>query len=73
MTEELLKALKREMKKRGAMHCVYGFTTANGSRVVADAKKARYFTSEKAFEKWAKLVRLTECTILALHPHHIGK
>ena len=64
MTAELLKAIKCEMRRRKSLHCVYGFSTADGVKVVDDAKKARYFSSDKAFEKWAEVARLTDCVIL---------
>lgn len=35
--------IKREMRRRKALHCVYGFSSANGLKMVADAKSARFF------------------------------
>jgi hypothetical protein len=59
--------VKREMRRRKALHCVYGFSSANGLKMVADAKSARYFSSDESFEKWADLVTLTDCGIFAIH------
>lgn len=67
MSETLREALKRVMSKRKSLHCVYGFGTPQGAKIVDDARKARYFTSDEAFAKWADLVSLTGCTIYALH------
>ena len=59
--------IKREMRRRKALHCVYGFSSANGLKIVANAKSARYFSSDESFNKWADFVTLTDCTILAIH------
>ena len=67
MTERLLKDLRREMKKRKAYCCVYGFNTPTGEKVVIDAKKARYFSSAKAYEKWADLFSLLDVTIRTIY------
>ena len=56
---------KRELKRRRALHCVYGLKRKNAEFIAQDETKARYFYSDKAFEKFAEMFR--DCYILAIH------
>ena len=67
MTERLLNELRREMKKRKAFCCVYGFNTPEGEKIISDAKSARYFSSVDAYSKWAGLIGLLDVTIRTLY------
>lgn len=74
---ELIEALKKEMRRRKSLHCIYGVMDVNGGLYeiedARDAKKAIYFSSENSFRRVANSLDALGFVVRALHPHNIGK
>lgn len=52
MTNEMIKQVKKNMKRYGAKHAIYGIVKWNGEKeIIESAANANYHATDKAFEE----------------------